>query len=206
MKAVPVREIYLHGHLRRFGRCFKLAVASPAEAVRALCAQFKGFADALRIGHYRVVTTHRGFRRLYTEDTLKVGSIAPLHIVPVPVGAGGGGKTLGIGLLVAGALLLTAGLAAPLLGVTTLFGIQASTIGLIGASMALYGAKALLAPKPALSEGTTKDGDSKLDSFLFGGSPDRSITGRCLPVSFGYTRVNCIPVSFRLTNVRIPAV
>ena len=67
---------------------------------------------------YRVVTTHRGYRRVYAEDQLHVGSSAPLHFVPVVAG-GGGGKALGIGLLVAGALLLTAGIAAPLIGVST---------------------------------------------------------------------------------------
>ena len=118
------------------------------------------------------------------------------------VAGGGGGKTLGVGLLVAGALLLTAGIAAPLIGVSTIFGVSAGTVGLVGASLALMGARILLAPKPTLAEGTKQE-DKKLDSFLFGGAPDRAITGRCVPVSFGYTRVTCIPVSFSLTNARI---
>lgn len=202
----PVREVYLHGHLRKkFGRCFKLAVATPVEAIQALAVQLKGFTAEFRAGFYRVVTTHPGFRHYYTEETIKVGSIAPLHIVPVIGGAGGKGKAIGLGFLIAGALLLTAGLAAPLVGVSTIFGVSASTVGLIGGAMTLYGARVLLAPKPTLSEGTTADSDAKLDSFLFGGAPDRSITGRCVPVSFGYCRTPCIPVSFRLTNVRIAA-
>ena len=35
--------IRLHGQLRQFGRSFKMAVKSQAEAVRALCVQVPGF-------------------------------------------------------------------------------------------------------------------------------------------------------------------
>ena len=44
----PLRTIYLRGELGRlFGRTHRLAVASPAEAVRALCVICKGFRDFL---------------------------------------------------------------------------------------------------------------------------------------------------------------
>lgn len=48
MSTIAVRDIHLTGQLgKRFGRKHKLAVASPAEAVRALCAMVKGFQQFL---------------------------------------------------------------------------------------------------------------------------------------------------------------
>ncbi len=39
----PIRTIKLYGKLRKFGKEFKLAVKSPAEAIKALCVQIPGF-------------------------------------------------------------------------------------------------------------------------------------------------------------------
>jgi predicted phage tail protein len=44
-----LRKIVLHGRLgKRFGRSFMLDVASPAEALRALVLQLRGFRMRLR--------------------------------------------------------------------------------------------------------------------------------------------------------------
>lgn len=39
----PMMTIRLHGQLRQFGKSFRLAVKSPAEAIQALCVQTPGF-------------------------------------------------------------------------------------------------------------------------------------------------------------------
>lgn len=39
----PLTTIRLHGQLRQFGESFRLAVKSPAEAIKALCVQIPGF-------------------------------------------------------------------------------------------------------------------------------------------------------------------
>lgn len=38
-----MRTIKLYGKLRKFGREFKLAVSTPAEAIKALCVMVPGF-------------------------------------------------------------------------------------------------------------------------------------------------------------------
>ena len=206
-----LRDIYLHGDLgRRFGRRYRLAVRTPAEAVRALCVQLGGLREVLRTGRWRVVVGARMRRRACDEESLRAGFDRSLHLVPVVAGTGGG-KTLGIGLTIAGAALLVAAFAAPLLlpaalaGGTTIFGVSTTTVGLVGAALALQGVSILLAPKPRLDGGqvTASGDDQNLDSFLFGGLPDRPIAGRPVPVTFGTYRVPGILISFQLKNVRL---
>lgn len=200
----------MHGALgRRFGRRFRLAVRTPAEAVRALCAQLRGLRQVLRDGHWRVVVGAHPTRRACSEEALSAGFARSLHLMPVVAGAGGG-KGLGIGLTIAGAALLAASFAVPLLlpaalaGGTTIFGVSTTTIGLVGAAMTLQGASILLAPKPTLAGGQVTGGDEqKLESFLFGGVPDRPVAGRPVPVTFGTYRVSGVLVSFQLKNLRL---
>lgn len=68
-------EIVLYGHLRkRFGRSFSLDVASAAEAVVALEANFPGrFFAALRRGHYRFVRGDRKAGFPLGVETLSLG-------------------------------------------------------------------------------------------------------------------------------------
>lgn len=206
MTQADIRDIYLHGALgKRFGRHFRLAVRTPGEAVRALCCQLRGLREAIREGHWRVVVGARMRRRACDEEMVNVGFSRSLHLVPVIAGAGGG-KGLGLGLTIAGAALIGLAFAAPLvlpaiLGGATIFGISASTVGLVGAALALQGISLLLAPKPTLEGG--KADSEKFESFMFGGAPDRPVAGRPVPVTFGEFRVTCIPVSFQLKNVRL---
>lgn len=201
-----MRDVYLHGSLRQFGKHFRLAVITPAEAVRALCIQIKGLRAAIREGFYRVIVGAPGRRRDRSEDELNAGFDRSVHIVPVIAGAGGG-KGLATGLLIAGAALLAVAFTPVALGLgafgsTTIFGISASTVGLVGASLALQGVSMLLAPKPQLDGGETKSGD-KLESFMFGGLPYRPVAGRPVPVTFGTFRVDCVPISLAVKNVRL---
>lgn len=39
----PMTTVRLHGQLRQFGKSFRFAVKSPAEAIKALCIQTPGF-------------------------------------------------------------------------------------------------------------------------------------------------------------------
>lgn len=205
--SVATRRVYLHGSLRRFGKTFDLAITSPADAVRALALQIPGFRAALRDGYYRVVTGAPKRRRARSEDELTAGFSGALHIIPVISGAHGG-KWLGIGAAIAGAALLSLAFGVPLLagwafGSTTILGVQASTIALFGGTLGLYGLTHILAPKPKLDGGLTSPSDERMESFLFGGAPERPIAGRPVPVNFGTTRVKCIPISTRIKNIRL---
>lgn len=202
-----LRDIYLHGSLRKFGKHYRLAVATPAEAVRALCIQIKGLRAAIREGFYRVVVGLPGKRRDRSEEELNAGFARSVHIVPVIAGAGGG-KGLAIGLTIAGAALLAVAFAPAALALAgaiptaagaTVFGVSASTIGWVGVGLLFSGVSSLLATKPELKNGESKNSDS----FLFGGAPDRPVAGRVVPVAFGTFRVPCIPVSVQLKNVTL---
>ena len=205
--SAEMRDVYLHGSLRQFGKHFRLAVTTPAEAVRALCIQIKGLRAAIRDGVYRIVVGASGRRRDRSEEELNAGFARSVHIVPVIVGAGGG-KGIATGLLIAGVALLAvafapAGLAASglIYGAAsgTVLGVSTTTIGLFGAALALQGVSMLLAPKPELKNGESKNSNS----FLFGGAPDRLMAGRVVPVAFGTFRVPCLPVSVQLKNVTL---
>lgn len=202
-----MRTIHLHGALRRFGRSFRLSIKSPAEAVRALCLQIPEMRREIKDGIYRVVAGAPHRRRDRCEDELSAGFTGALHIIPVVAGASGG-RGLGIGLTIAGAALLAAAFAPAALGLgalgaTTIFGISAGTVGLFGASLAITGISTLLAPKPRLDGGLTSPSNTRMESFMFGGAPDRPVSGRRVPVIFGTFRVQCIPISVQLKNVRV---
>lgn len=85
-----MRTILLHGALAaQFGTSFDLEVRSPAEAVRALIVQIKGFRQAIRDGHYRVLKSRPDVAHsLDLEDLkLRLGRANEIHIVPVIAGA-----------------------------------------------------------------------------------------------------------------------
>ena len=55
-----MRDVVLHGALgERFGERFRFEIASPAEALRALCAMIPGFRQHFCQGHYRVLAGSR---------------------------------------------------------------------------------------------------------------------------------------------------
>jgi predicted phage tail protein len=205
-----IRDIYLHGAPgREFGRHFRLHVASPAEAVRALLTLRPGLRPLLRRGYWRVVV---GSPHLVNAIELQqLGMRAghqPIHIVPAAGAAGGGG---GIGKAVAGvaligAAVITGGLAAGpevgLLGAmgasTGFLGMTYGGIALAGASMVLGGISSLLTQPPAQTQATqatsmAPPGNSP--SFLFNGVTNNSQQGGPVPLVFGTHLVGSVVVS-----------
>src|SRR5690242_14881470 len=103
-----LRDVDLRGALcERFGSIHRLAIASPAQALRALSFQPRAFRQAIAGGSWRIVRgdVATGLELGEAELTFRLGR-APLHIVPVAAGAGGRGG--GIGKIVGG-LALAAG-------------------------------------------------------------------------------------------------
>ena len=102
-----IRTVRLYGWLgRAFGREHRLAVASPAEAVRALCALLPGFEKALADSDERGVrfACFAGRRNLAEDELgLPVGDDA-IRIAPVLAGA----KSGGLFQTILGAVLLAA--------------------------------------------------------------------------------------------------
>ena len=197
---------------RKFGREFKLAVRSPAEAVRAIEANCPGFHAWILEQHqrgivWRVVTdSAEGL----DEDGLKMETGSPrIVLAPMLIGAGGGG---GIGKILLGVALVAVAVFVPAatLGLTSMLG-----VGLLGGGLILSGVADLVTPTPKLSgpkagpnragtgysrtTGTEAAKSADLESNLFSRSQGTSAQGECVPLLYGQRRVQSPrAVSFQL--------
>lgn len=175
-----MKIVKLYGHLgKTFGRVHLLDVRTPAEAVRALSANFPDFKK------YLITHSEPGYRVLLNKT-----STVELHypidtqtISIVPVVAGGGkffGVILGVALIVA----------APGLATTPLFGIAGLTASgiasQIGVSLVLTGVSSLLfaPPKPQ-----AQDGEKGPKRNYFNGPLNLSQQGNPVPLAYGQITV-----------------
>lgn len=174
-----MRTIILLGELgKRYGRRHQLDVKSPAEAVRALCANFKDFAAFVsssterNIG-YRVLN----MREEVGEDELHNPAGQRIAIVPVVVGAGGA-----LGKILLGAALIFAATFNPFIflgGSALLTGVVGQIAFGVGVSLALNGVSQLLAP-------TKKDEEKKEEnSYVFNGAVNTTTQGQPVPLGYG---------------------
>jgi predicted phage tail protein len=184
------RAVILHGALgEEFGARFELDVDTPADALRALIAQIRGFRKRLTEGAYHVLW---GSHELELEAlSMKLGSLdRELHIVPQVVGAASG-----LGKLLAGLALVGIALAAPYLlpetfgSSATLFAAGALKVTLgIGIALAAGGVGMMLAKAPE-----TPAGDDS--SFLFGAQSNQAAQGVPVPLVYGRTVCGSVVVS-----------
>ena len=190
---MKLTRIELYGHLRkRFGRRFMLAVGSPAEAIRALCFQVKGFrawVEAHSEPGYRVIVGTEPA----TMDTLgnPVGGGEVIKIIPVVGGAHG---DVGQILLGAALIYLTWGAGASVLAGWGASAGLVSATSAIGWSMVLGGVASMLATPPQVGA-TGQNGPSDMPYYSFG-SPTVTIgQGRPVPLLYGQVRVGGAIVS-----------
>ncbi|MCL1619510.1 tail assembly protein [Ralstonia pseudosolanacearum] len=184
-----IRTVRLYGRLgARFGRVFRLAVGSPAEAVRALCAQVEGFRRELATSHERGIR-YACFigRRNIGESELELPPGADdIRIAPVLAGA----KQSGLFQTILGAAILAVAYFNPggfLTGpmVTAAYG--------MGASMALGGVVQMLSPQQAgLSARDSSDNGA---SYNFNGPVNTSAQGNPVPLLYGEMVVGSAVIS-----------
>lgn len=178
-----MRTVRLNGQLgKKYGRVHKLDVRTPAEAVRALCANFPEFEKDV------IESTERGVGYKCVVDKAQIGE-DHLHypmsrsfsITPVVAGAG---KTLGIILgvaLIAAAVFMPAFV--PVFSIAgTTFGFGAAATLTLGVALTLGGIAQLLAPTP--KAGTQAE---RNENPMFNGPVNTSQQG--LPVPLGYGRM-----------------
>jgi len=163
-----VKTILLYGFLgRQFGRVHRYDVASPAEAVRAMCATLKGFRKALVDGGaYRVLV---GGKQALAADEVPhpVSDRESIRIVPVIAGAG-----RGVGSFIVGAVLVVA----------AYFGYGNSTTVQLGVVMMFGGvAQMLFAPKTP----DKVDRPENQPSTSFDGAVNTAAQGNPVPVMYG---------------------
>lgn len=185
-----MKTIVLLGELgKRYGRRHRLDVASPAEAVRAMCANFKDFAgfvsaSADRNVGYRVITA----REDLAADELHQPAGKTITIAPVIAGAGGSVGKIILGAALIAAAIFVPALAVPLFGTTTLATVAFS----VGVSLALGGVAQMLAPVPqSLNRGIDED----KPSYIFNGAQNTTAQGQAVPVGYGRMIVGSAVIS-----------
>ncbi len=179
-----MKVIRLHGWLRRqFGKDFHMEVSSPAEAIRALCSQVKGFELALardKMG-MSVRTEDLG----YTRDTLgwPFSEREVLHVIPAITGSKSGIGQILLGAVLLGAAFLTMGTAlagTSILGTSITVGQALTTMGI---SMLLGGISQVLFGPPK-AQAPAERPESK-PSYNFNGAVNTTQQGNAVPICYG---------------------
>jgi predicted phage tail protein len=186
-----LRKIKLYGKLAKFigHRVLEADVATAAEAVRFLLANWPELEGHMNDQHYRVSI---GTYDIDLEELHHPAGAAPISFVPVVAGAGAVGRILiGIALIAASFIPGVGALA-----VSLLFS--------VGASLALSGVAQLLTPTPSVSQGADSEGDPR-KSYSFSGVQNTSRAGVPVPVVYGETLIGSVVISAGIDIVQVAA-
>lgn len=202
-----MRTVRLNGALgKKYGRIHKLAVGTPAEAVRALCANYPEFYGDLSKSH------EQGIAYKCILDRERVGDAALGHpisksfsITPVVVGAGKIGTIiLGIALIATAFLTFGASLAAASGTVLSTATMSTATIGFLGLTYAnvawlgvaitLSGISQLLAPTIKKPTSGTIDQNN-----YFNGAVNSTAQGIPVPIGYGRLIIGSAVISAAIT-------
>lgn len=183
--------INLYGLLEKFGGPYVMDVKSPAEAVRALCAQIPGLEGTIKAGNWHVLRGALEEQDDADEEslTLGFGSQKELHILPAVEGAGSGGGVLAV---VAGIVLIAVGFFT--FGATTPMG-MALIAGGIG--MAIGGIVMMTTKVP--EGGMNQEAQDDKASFLLGKPVNNSTQGVSIPRGYGRCLVGSVVISTSLS-------
>lgn len=185
-----LREIRLYGYLgTKYGRSHRLAVRTPAEAVRALCANFPAFENDLRGSdpkkmQYAVFCDKRSLSK---DELVQPSGKSVIRIAPVLMGAKSGQGIfqiiMGVVLVIVGIVLRNPGL------------VVAGVMNIVG------GAIQLLTPVPSADE--TKSPDAK-PSYYFSNHVNTTAQGYPVPVGYGRMVVGSAVISAGLRVEELP--
>lgn len=176
-----VRTVRLYGELgRMFGRVHRFDISSPAEAFRALSANFPGFFEYLNSERrFKVVN---GDYQLGDAQEVNDPASGTIKIVPVVSGSNAESRVLvGAAIAVAGVLVSPF---APTVG-----GILVNA----GAALALGGVIEMLSPPPKINEPPERPENKP--SYLFNGPVNTTAQGHPVPVLYGRMIVGSAVVS-----------
>lgn len=199
-----MKVVKVYGALRkRLGQCrFEFDVATPAQAIKALCVNFPGLEKWLMDSEKDGV----GYRVAVSKEKATEQNLAPLlmpfsdrevfSITPVVAGAG-----RGAGQILLGAALITVAILAPGAGLvgasfgvtgaaaasgaaagTVLAGSLAAAAGNLGIALVLSGIATSISPQP---EPTSLDESVQLESFTFSNVVNTSKQGLPVPIAYG---------------------
>ena len=189
-----MREIRVYGRLAKFlgKRVFRAEVASAAEAVRFLVANFPQLERHMADQNYRVSV---GGYDLSVDELHDPAGEQQIKIVPVLAGAGA------VGRIIAGVALLAVGFLVPGIGA---LGVQL-IVG-VGASLVLGGVAQLLTPVPQVyapgASGANNEKDPR-KSYSFSGIQNTSRQGVPVPIVYGETLVGSVVISAGIDTVQV---
>jgi len=201
--------VILYGHLAKlYGKRHLLAISTPGEAIRAMCANYPSFRkDILQDGKvaYRVLC---GKEDRASEDGMRlpVGAARFIKIVPVIAGAGKGFGQVLLGAALIGASFIP-GLQGPLLGgiagaPVVDFSI-ATVASSIGFSLALGGISSMLFSPPRQQTGGSSERPNNRPSYNFNGAINTIGQGNCVPICYGRMRVGSQVISAGTETVNL---
>lgn len=203
-----LREIRVYGRLAKFlkRRVFRAEVASAAEAVRFLLANFPQLEKHMAEQHYRVSV---GDYDLAEGELHDPAGQQQIRIVPVMAGAGAVGRIIAGVALIALASIVTFGTVGGLFAAGAL---NSAVFG-IGASLALGGVAQLLSPVPQItSPASGPSGSSTAEtefdpqkSYSFSGIQNTSSQGVPVPLIYGETIVGSVVISASIDTVQVAA-
>ena len=195
-------EVKLYGELRRrFGHSHRFDIRSPAEAIRALIANFPDFEAHMAGAHERGV----GYKVFVADQPLSsIDEVAnpsgqsTIKISPRLLGA----KSESMQILLGIALIVVAWWNPGAWGFAASGLWSAQTIGAIGFSLVLGGVAQMLAPQPKGLDMKEAPGNSP--SYLFNGPVNTSAQGHCVPVGYGRLIVGSSVISAGVIAEDIP--
>ena len=187
-----LRKIRLYGQLAKFvgHRVLEADVASAAEAVRFMLANWPELERHMADQHYRVSL---GNYDLTVDELHDPAGQQEITIVPVVAGAGGP-----VGRIVIGALLIAA---------SFIPGVGALAVSLmfsVGASLVLGGVAQLLSPVPKIPQGADTQDDPR-KTFNFSGLQNSSRAGTPVPIVYGKTLTGSVVISAGIDTVQVKA-
>ena len=195
-----MKVVKVYGALRkRLGQCrFEFDVATPAQAIKALCVNFPGLDKWLIDSGQDGV----GYRVAVSKEKVTEENVAPLlmpfsdkevfSITPVVAGAGRGTGAILLGAALIATAVVTGGtsLAFGATGFGLASGVTATTglsfaiaAGNIGVGLTLFGIAQALSPQPSLN--STLDESVQLESFTFSNVVNTSRQGMACPIAYG---------------------
>ena len=217
-----MKVIKVYGALReRLGQCrFELNVATPAQAIKALCVNFPGLdkwlIDSEQDGvAYRVRVGKEGA----TPDDISVLGLPwsereVFSITPVVAGAGGFGRAIFGGLLIGASFLFPGaglfgssalGVFGPLapatIGTLTTVG---TALSAVGAGLVLTGVSQIISPTPP--SGLELKEANRIQNFSFSGITNTSQQGLAVPIAYGRLFVGSAVISSGLDVDHSPSV
>lgn len=188
-----MKTLNLYGSMQeKYPGVFKMDVATPAEAIRAMCIQLPGFEEDIKAGNWRLVRGDLEGNDEVNEDGLQMtlGNQNEMHLIPVIEGANSGAGMIIVGIVMIVAAFFTGGTS------IAAWGAMSTMLAATGLGMAVGGIIASTTKMPgagASASGNERESDKA--SFLFDGPTNQSTQGVAVPRGYGRMLIGSIVVS-----------